>query len=174
MSETDMPPTRAFVFGDDIDTDALAPGQYMGGGIEALAAHCLETVDPDFAATVKPGDVIVAGKNFGMGSSREQAAQALKHLGVAGVIARSFAGIFHRNAINLGLPVFVAGEDLSRVKNGDCAVLDIEAAELMSCHGAVQLEPLPDFLLDMIADGGLVPHLQKRFAKSTPSEEKQQ
>jgi 3-isopropylmalate/(R)-2-methylmalate dehydratase small subunit len=80
----------------------------MKGGIDMLAAHCLESVRPDFAGSVKPGDVIVAGKNFGMGSSREQAAEALKHLGLAGVVAKSFAGIFYRNAINLGLPVLVA------------------------------------------------------------------
>jgi 3-isopropylmalate/(R)-2-methylmalate dehydratase small subunit len=165
------PSHRAFVFGDDIDTDALAPGQYMGGGIEALAAHCLEAVDPDFAAAVRPGDVIVAGKNFGMGSSREQAAQALKHLGLAGVVARSFAGIFYRNAINLGLPVFVAEGDISNVRAGDAVALDAEAAELVTETGTVRLEPLPGFLLEMLADGGLVPHLEKRFEKSAPHQE---
>jgi hypothetical protein len=101
---------RVFLLGDDIDTDQLAPGQYMKGGLDMLAAHCLESARPDFAGSVKPGDVIVAGKNFGMGSSREQAAEALKHLGLAGVVAKSFAGIFYRNALNLGLPVLVADD----------------------------------------------------------------
>jgi 3-isopropylmalate dehydratase small subunit len=101
---------RIFLLGDDIDTDQLAPGQFMKGGLDMLAAHCLESARPDFAGSVKPGDVIVAGKNFGMGSSREQAAEALKHLGLAGVVARSFAGIFYRNALNLGLPVLVADD----------------------------------------------------------------
>ncbi len=156
---------RVFLFGDDIDTDQLAPGAYMKGGIEALAAHCLETARPDFAATVQPGDVVVAGRNFGMGSSREQAAEALKHLGVAGVVARSFAGIFYRNAINLGLPVLV-GADLDAVTDGERAVLDLDESRLRlpDRDVCVRLEPLPDNLRRMLRDGGLVPHLKKRFA----------
>lgn len=155
---------RVFRFGDDIDTDQLAPGQYMKGGLEALAAHCLEGVRPEFAASVRPGDVLVAGRNFGMGSSREQAAEALKHLGLAGVVALSFAGIFYRNAINLGLPVLVA-EDLSAVEDGDSADLDLGSGRLhlTAKRRAVVLEPLPDNLKRMLADGGLVPHLKKRF-----------
>ena len=155
---------RIFLFGDDIDTDQLAPGQYMKGGLEELAKHCLEGVRPEFANEVGPGDIVVAGRNFGMGSSREQAAEALMHLGVAGVVARSFAGIFYRNAINLGLPVLVA-PDLSGVTDGEGADLDIEAGALRLASGrAVSLEPLPDNLKRMLADGGLVPHLKKRFA----------
>jgi len=156
---------RIFLFGDDIDTDQLAPGEYMKGGIEMLAAHCLEPARPDFAKTVRPGDVVVAGRNFGMGSSREQAAEALKHLGVAAVIARSFAGIFYRNAINLGLPVLVS-DDLDGIADGDAADLDIDAGELRltAKDRIVKLEPLPDNLKRMLADGGLVPHLKKRFA----------
>ena len=155
---------RIFRFGDDIDTDQLAPGQYMKGGLEALAAHCLEGVRPDFAAAVRPGDVLVAGRNFGMGSSREQAAEALKHLGLAGVVALSFAGIFYRNAINLGLPALVAA-DLSGVDDGDRAELDLGSGQLnLTAKGStVALEPLPDNLKRMLADGGLVPHLKKRF-----------
>lgn len=157
--------SRVFLFGNDIDTDQLAPGQYMGGGVDKLAAHCLEGVRPDFASTVKPGDVVVAGTNFGMGSSREQAAEALKRLGVAGVVARSFAGIFYRNAINLGLPVLIAG-DLSVVADGDAAVLDVDAGRLRLAEKGIEisLEPLPDNLKRMLVDGGLVPHLKKRFA----------
>jgi 3-isopropylmalate/(R)-2-methylmalate dehydratase small subunit len=156
---------RIFLFGDDIDTDQLAPGQYMKGGLEELAKHCLEGVRPEFAREIRPGDIVVAGKNFGMGSSREQAAEALKHLGVAGVVAQSFAGIFYRNAINLGLPVLVAA-DLCAVADGERAELDLEASELRlaSTGRAIMLEPLPDNLKRMLADGGLVPHLKKRFA----------
>ncbi|WP_274626939.1 3-isopropylmalate dehydratase [Arvimicrobium flavum] len=156
---------RIFLFGDDIDTDQLAPGQYMKGGLEELAKHCLEGVRPEFAAQVRPGDIVVAGKNFGMGSSREQAAEALKHLGVAGVVARSFAGIFHRNAINLGLPVLAAA-DLSGISDGEEAELDVGAGALRLAAGGrrIVLEPLPDNLQRMLADGGLVPHLKKRFA----------
>ncbi len=153
---------RVWVFGDDIDTDALAPGRYMHRPIEELAAHSLEDIRPDFAEAA-PGDVIVAGRNFGMGSSREQAALALKLRGLAGVVAKSYAGIFHRNAINLGLPVFVA--DASAVADGAEASLDPDAAELRHSGGVVKLEPVPEFLLEMIRDGGLVPHLEKRFAK---------
>ncbi len=153
---------KAFVFGDDIDTDLLAPGRFMAGSIEVLAAHCLADLDSGFAKSVMPGDVVVAGKNFGMGSSREQAAQALKHLGIAGVVARSFGGIFYRNAINLGLPVFSA-RGLDVVNSGDPVDLDVAGARLVHGSGVIELDPLPDFLLELILDGGLVPHLEKRF-----------
>lgn len=155
---------RVFLLGDNIDTDQLAPGQYMRGGIEALAAHCLEAARPDFAASVRAGDVIVAGRNFGAGSSREQAAEALKHLGIAAVIARSFAGIFYRNAINLGLPVLVAPR-IEGVADGDACALDLDAAVLIVNGTEISLEPLPDNLRRLLDDGGLVPHLKKRFAE---------
>ena len=95
------------MFGDNIDTDLLAPGAYMKGSIEQLAPHCLEALDADFARAVRPGDILVAGDNFGIGSSREQAVHALRHLGIRVVLARSFGRIFYRNAMNLGLPVLV-------------------------------------------------------------------
>jgi 3-isopropylmalate/(R)-2-methylmalate dehydratase small subunit len=155
---------RAFVFGDDIDTDALAPGSYMKSSIEVIAAHCLEAVDPSFAARIKPGDVVVAGKGFGSGSSREQAAEALKHLGAACVVAKSFGGIFYRNALNLGLPVIVCA-DADRIRDGDMVEVDARAGVIVNETTGERLkaQPLPDFLLAMIADGGLVPHLEKRF-----------
>jgi len=158
---------RCWVFGDDIDTDALAPGQYIKSPIKTLAAHCLETVNPRFAAGTKSGDIIVAGSNFGMGSSREQAAEALLVLGIGGVVALSFGGIFFRNAINLGLPVFTPLEapgDLI-ASDGDTVSLDVAAALLNnhSCDTTTQLTPLPDFLLHMLEAGGLVKVLEKRF-----------
>lgn len=158
---------RVFLFGDDIDTDQLAPGKYMSGGVTELAVHCLEGVRPEFASGVKPGDVIVAGRNFGIGSSREQAAEALKLLGVAGIVASSVAGIFYRNAINLGLPVFTA-TDLTSVKDGEAVHLDIDKCrlELTNRGRSVKLDPLPDNLRTLLADGGLVPHLKKRFANA--------
>jgi 3-isopropylmalate/(R)-2-methylmalate dehydratase small subunit len=157
---------RAFVFGDDIDTDVLAPGRYMKGSIEELAQHCLEAIDPGFAKDVRPGDVVVAGRNFGMGSSREQAAQALKVLGVAAVIAKSFGGIFYRNALNLGLPVVVCAET-DAIRAGDCVSVDLAGGKVVNETNGRTLpsEPLPQFLLDMLDDGGLVPHLEKRFAR---------
>lgn len=161
---------RAFVFGDDIDTDVLAPGRYMKGSIDELAQHCLEAVDPGFARDVRPGDIVVAGRNFGMGSSREQAAQALKILGVAAVVAKSFGGIFYRNALNLGLPVVVcAGTDA--IKAGDRIGFDLAGGMIVNetSGRALPSEPLPQFLRDMLADGGLVPHLEKRFARQKAS-----
>jgi 3-isopropylmalate/(R)-2-methylmalate dehydratase small subunit len=157
---------RAFVFGDDIDTDALAPGRYMKGSIEELAQHCLEAIAPGFAKDVRPGDVVVAGRNFGMGSSREQAAQALKVLGVAAVIAKSFGGIFYRNALNLGLPVVVCAEADS-IRAGDRLSFDLAGGAVVNETSGRTLpsEPLPQFLRDMLADGGLVPHLERRFAR---------
>lgn len=159
---------RIFLFGNDIDTDQLAPGQYMRGGIEAIAAHCLEGTRPDFARTVRPGDIVVAGRNFGAGSSREQAAEALRHLQVAGVVALSFAGIFYRNAVNLGLPVLIAPA-LDAVADGDAAVLDAESGVLrLTGRGIdVALEPMPENLRALIAAGGLVPYLKRRFAADT-------
>ena len=135
----------------------------MAAPLEVLASHCLEAIDPDFAGSVQTGDIIVAGRNFGMGSSREQAAQALNHLGIAGIVARSFGGIFYRNAINLGLPVFVCEQALD-APPGSPVDLDVDGATLTLETRTIALDPLPDFLLDMIRDGGLVPHLKKRFA----------
>ena len=162
---------RCWILPDNIDTDALAPGLYIKSPIETLASHCLESVNRDFASAVKPGDLILAGRNFGMGSSREQAAQALLVLGVAGVVAESFGGIFFRNAINLGLPVFTpaAGVVLTELVNQhDSVSLDIEAARLIN-HSAdvtAQLQALPDFLITMLNSGGLVKVLEKRFLQS--------
>jgi 3-isopropylmalate/(R)-2-methylmalate dehydratase small subunit len=156
---------RAFVFGDNIDTDVLAPGQYMKGPVEELARHCMATIAPDFARTVRSGDVVVAGRNFGMGSSREQAAQALKILGVSAVIAKSFGGIFLRNALNLGLPVMVCAAT-DDIRQDDRVSVDLINGRVVNETNGVTLqgEPLPAFLLDMLADGGLVPHLEKKLA----------
>jgi 3-isopropylmalate/(R)-2-methylmalate dehydratase small subunit len=158
---------RAFVFGDNIDTDALAPGLYMKGSIEELARHCLEAVDAAFAGSVRPGDVVVAGENFGLGSSREQAAMALKALGVAAVVAKSFARIFYRNAMNLALPVLVAPE-AGTIRPGDRLVLRPGEGRIdnESQARSIACEPIPPHLLAMIADGGLLPHLAKRLKKT--------
>jgi 3-isopropylmalate/(R)-2-methylmalate dehydratase small subunit len=164
MSGPEQTTGRAWVLGDDIDTDVLAPGLYMKSPLAELASHCLETVEPLFAATVKPGDVIVAGRNFGMGSSREQAAEALKHLGIAAVVARSFAGIFYRNAINLGLPA-VTCDRAGEISDGDRVTVDPEAGRIDDHTSAtvIPCEVIPDHLMAMIRDGGLVPHLEKRL-----------
>lgn len=156
---------RAWVFGDNIDTDMLAPGAYMKFGIDEIARHCLELLDPSFAAKVQPGDVVVGGRNFGAGSSREQAPQALKHLGIAAVLAPSFAGIFYRNALNLGLIVLVC-PDAARIRNGDQIDADAQTGRIYdrSTGETLACEPIPPHLLAMVRSGGLLPHLEKRLA----------
>ncbi len=156
---------RAWVFGDNINTDILAPGIYMKSGPEEMAKHCLETLDPDFAAAVRPGDIVVGGENFGMGSSREQAAMALKTLGVGAVLAKSFARIFYRNALNIGLPAIIFAE-AGTVAAGDALSLDVTDGALANLTQGKDfaLEPIPPHLMAVIADGGLLAHLKKRIA----------
>ncbi len=155
---------RAWVFGDDIDTDVLAPGRYMKGPVEEAARHCLEDVDPGFAAAVRAGDVVVGGRNFGLGSSREQAVQVLCLLGVAAVVAESFAGLFYRNAINLGLMVLVC-PDARLISAGDRLAVDGVAGRIdnLTTGETLACEPIPPHLMALVRDGGLVPHLEKRL-----------
>jgi 3-isopropylmalate/(R)-2-methylmalate dehydratase small subunit len=155
---------RAWVFGDDVDTDAIAPGAWMKFDIDTLSRHCLEALDPAFAHEVHAGDVLVAGRNFGCGSSREQAAQALRHLGLAAVVARSFAGLFYRNAINLGLPVLEC-EDAGRVPAGAAVAVDLEQATLRIAGGeTLRCAPIAPFLQDILRAGGLLNQLERRLA----------
>lgn len=158
-------PGVAFVFGDQIDTDVLAPGHLMKLDPDALANHCLEAIDPDFSGSVRPGDFVVAGLNFGLGSSREQAAVSLKRLGVRAVIARSFARIFWRNAINLGLPAITLSE-ANEITAGDRLSLDLEAGVLtnQSAGRTYRFAPFPDHLTAMMCDGGLIAHLKRQTA----------
>ena len=159
---------RAWKLGDNVDTDVLAPGRYMKFSIEEIATHCLEDVLPQFASAVKPGDVVTGGRNFGAGSSREQAPQALKVLGVAAIIAVSYAGLFYRNALNLGLPVVVCKDALS-IEDGEGVQVDAEAGSITVTNpgsGATRqlaCEPIPAFLMAMVNAGGLVPHLEQRL-----------
>ena len=155
---------KAWVFGDNVDTDVIAPGRYMKYGIEEIARHCMESVEPTFADSVRGGDVVIGGRNFGTGSSREQAPEALKHLGVSALIAESFAGLFYRNAINLGLPALVCAE-AKRIRPGDDVALDAASGRLLNRTTGEQLrcEPIPQFLMQLIHDGGLLPHLEKRL-----------
>jgi len=156
---------RIWRFGDNVDTDAMAPGVQMKFGIEVIARHCLEGLRPEFPGSVRPGDVLVAGRNFGVGSSREQAPQALRQLGVAAVVAPSFAGLFYRNALNLGLPVLVCADTL-RLQDGERAAIDLDASAVLLADGSqVACEPVPDFLCAMLRAGGLVPHLKRRLGR---------
>lgn len=156
---------RAFVFGDKIDTDVLAPGPYMRSPIEELASHCLEAIDPDFARDVRPGDIVIAGNSFGIGSSREQAVQALLTLGVGALVARSFARIFYRNALNLGMPALVC-PDLEANRGDDIEVRPIEGAVINHTQRReFRCEQIPPELLDVVAAGGLMPWLEGRLAR---------
>lgn len=162
--------SRVWRLGDNVDTDALAPGLYMKQPIRELAEHCLELLDPGFAAEARPGDVVVAGRNFGMGSSREQAVLVLTHLGIAAVLAKSFAGIFYRNALNLGLLALVCA-DVNRITARDRLVVHADRGEVDNALTGERIlcEPLPPHLLAMIADGGLVPHLERKLASPSTS-----
>lgn len=156
---------RAFVFGDKIDTDVLAPGSYMRGSIEVLASHCLEAVDPGFASEVRPGDVVIAGESFGIGSSREQAVQALAQLGVGALLAKSFARIFYRNALNLGMPALVC-PDLRASRGDDIEVRPADGIVINHALGReFRCEKIPAELLDIVAVGGLMPWLERKLAR---------
>jgi 3-isopropylmalate/(R)-2-methylmalate dehydratase small subunit len=156
-------PARTWRLPADVDTDQLAPGHAMKFGIEHIARHCLESVRPEFAAQVRPGDVIVAGANFGIGSSREQAASALVHLGVAAVVAPSFSGLYFRNAFNVGLLLLTCAR-ADRIDDGETLALDARAGRIVRAGGEVlSTDPIPGFLLDRVEAGGLLPQLKKRL-----------
>ena len=153
--------------GADVDTDALAPGAYMQHGVDVIAQHCLENLLPHFARDVQPGDIIVAGRNFGIGSSREQAAAALKHLGVAAVIAPSYGGLFFRNAFNLGLLLLTYPDTDALQQHELVAPVSIGSKVNFYPDKSIQTAPIPDFLLDMVRAGGLVKQLKQTL--NTPS-----
>ncbi len=156
---------RVWKYGDHVNTDVIIPGRYLDDyDVRSMAKHALEDLDPRFAKDVAYGDVIVAGRNFGCGSSREQAPLALKHAGVGAVVAASFARIFFRNAVNVGLPV-VELDATGMFESGDVALINLEKGIIVNetTGRTGRFEPLPDFLLDILRDGGLVPHTAKRL-----------
>jgi 3-isopropylmalate/(R)-2-methylmalate dehydratase small subunit len=158
---------RVYTFGDDINTDVIYPGKYLSITTDRkeMAKHCFETVHPEFLAHAQTGDIIVAGKNFGCGSSREQAATCLKHFGIGAVVAESFARIFYRNAINLGLVVVVAPGIAALVNHGDTIEIDLEGGWIKNTAtgDSIRSTQLPRFIMQIIDDGGLIKHLQKRL-----------
>ena len=159
---------KAVVFGNNIDTDVILPGKYLIlVDPYALAEHALEGLDTDFVNKAKPGIILIGGKNFGCGSSREQAPLALKYSGVKCVIAESFARIFFRNAINIGLPVIECKGISTAVKNGDELAVDFEAGKIENLTNGkkFQVEKLPQFILQILADGGLIENLRRRMNK---------
>jgi len=158
----------AIKFGNNIDTDVILPGKYLVlVDPYELAKHALEGLDPDFPDKAKSGVIIVGGKNFGCGSSREQAPLALKYSGVKCVIAESFARIFFRNAINIGLPVIECKGISAAVDNGDEVSVDFEAGMVqnVSKGRSFQVAKLPSFILEILSDGGLIENLRRRMKK---------
>jgi 3-isopropylmalate/(R)-2-methylmalate dehydratase small subunit len=154
---------RAFKFGDDISTDLIIPGKYaqIRSNLPELAKHAMEDADPTFIQKVKPGDFLVAGKNFGLGSSREHAPLVLKMAGVSAVLAKSFARIFFRNAINLGLPALVC--DTDKIDQGDTLEIDFKASVVKDITNGrvVTFGKIPDVMLRILNEGGLLPYIQR-------------
>jgi 3-isopropylmalate/(R)-2-methylmalate dehydratase small subunit len=159
---------NAIKFGDNVDTDVILPGKYLVLiDPKELAKHALEGLDPTFPEKAKKGVVVVGGKNFGCGSSREQAPLALKYAGVNCVLAESFARIFFRNAINIGLPVIECKGISAAVNNGDELAVDFEAGKIqnLSKRQSLQVTKLPPFILEILSDGGLIENLRRRLNK---------
>ncbi len=157
---------RVWKYGDHVDTDVIIPARYLNTSVmEELARHCLEDLDPKFATLVQPGDVIVAGENFGCGSSREHAPLAIKGAGVSCVIARSFARIFYRNAINIGLPILECPAAVQDVEDGHQIEVDLESGQVrnLTTGRVFRVEPYPPFMMAIIESGGLVPYTRQRL-----------
>ena len=152
---------------DDVNTDLIWPGKYTYQKLspDEMAAHAMETLDPDFPAKARQHGVLVVGRNFGCGSSREQAAECLKHAGISVVIAHSFARIFFRNAINLGLPVVECEAAAHRARPGDSVSVDLSRGQLALNGEAITFPPYPAQLLELIEAGGLVSHVRARLSR---------
>ncbi len=159
---------RAHKYGRNVDTDAIIPARYLSTSDRAeLAKHCLEDFDPDFTGKVREGDVIIAEENFGCGSSREHAPIAIQSAGISCVIAKSFARIFYRNAINIGLPILVSSEAVDGINSFDEIKVDTEKGEItnLSTGKVFKAAPFPDFIEKMIAEEGLVNYLKKKLKR---------
>lgn len=159
---------RVWKFGADVDTDAIIPARYLNTSDPAeLAKHCMEDADPTFPAKVKPGDIIVAGKNFGCGSSREHAPIAIKAAGVAAVVAASFARIFYRNAFNIGLPIFESPEAAERIEEGDEIEIDLDSGVIrnLTRNEEYQATAIPPFMQELLTAGGLINYVRKKVGK---------
>ena len=160
---------RVWKVGADVDTDQLAPGAYMKLGILDIAKHCLEGVRPEFAAQVKAGDVLAAGPNFGIGSSREQAADALVKLGVKAVVAPSYGGLYFRNAFNLGL-LLLTCKEAEALDEGEQISLDLSTWTVVRANGQrLACDVIPEFLVAMVEAGGLLPQLKLRLQQQRAS-----
>ena len=155
-------------YGDNVDTDVIIPARYLNtADHKELAAHCMEDIDADFAKRVKPGDIIVAGTNFGCGSSREHAPVAIKAAGISCVVAKSFARIFYRNAINIGLAILECAEAGEKINSGDEVSVDFDTGQVRNITSGEsdQALPFPDFIKEIIAAGGLLNALKESEAR---------
>jgi len=157
---------KVFKYGDNVDTDVIIPARYLNSSDpENLAAHCMEDIDESFADEVEKGDIIVGGKNFGSGSSREHAPLAIKYAGVSCVVAESFARIFYRNSINIGLPILESPEAVKAAEAGDELEVDIDKGQIKNLRTGktYQAAPFPPFMQEIIKDGGLIEHVKKEL-----------
>lgn len=151
-------------YGDNVDTDVIIPARYLNtSNANELAAHCMEDIDPLFAGSARPGDILVAGRNFGCGSSREHAPLAIKACGISCVIASSFARIFYRNALNIALPILECRDAAEGISDGDEVEIDFEAGRIcnLTTGQSFAAEPFPPFMLKLIAAGGLAAYLKE-------------
>ncbi|MGZ3595339.1 MAG: 3-isopropylmalate dehydratase small subunit [Syntrophales bacterium] len=159
---------KVWKFGDNIDTDAIIAARYLVSSDPAfLAAHCMEDADPGFMKKISAGDIIVAGENFGCGSSREHAPIAIKTAGISCVVAKSFARIFYRNAFNIGLPIFESKDLWDLVSDGQEIKVDGDDGSIKildSDRGPLRIEPIPPFMQELVSDGGLMKHIAKKKA----------
>ena len=156
---------KVYKYGDNVDTDVIIPARYLNAPDEkSLASHCMEDIDASFASTVEPGDIIVAGANFGCGSSREHAPLAIKACGVKCVIAKSFARIFYRNSINIGFPILECPEAVDGISPGDRVSVDFQTGAIVNetTGQTFQAAPFPEFVNGIIASGGLLASLKAR------------
>lgn len=157
---------KAWIFGDDVNTDLIIPGKYLElVDPEEMAKHAMEGIDPDFPKKIQKGDLVIGGTNFGCGSSREHAPLALKYAGISAVIAESFARIYYRNSINIGLPALECPGITGAVKEGDTVEVDVTGGTVKNTRTGVELNftPLPDFMIDVLNEGGLVGYLKKNM-----------
>jgi 3-isopropylmalate/(R)-2-methylmalate dehydratase small subunit len=157
---------KVWKYGDNVDTDAIIPARYLNMSLpEELAEHCMEDIDASFVGSVQKGDIIVGGENFGCGSSREHAPLAIKGAGVSCVIAESFARIFYRNAINIGLPILECAEAVAGTEAGDRLTVDLTAGTITNARTGktYRTSPLPEFVMQIVAAGGLVPYTRERL-----------
>ena len=156
---------KVYKYGDNVDTDVIIPARYLNAPDEkSLASHCMEDIDAQFSSTVEPGDIMVAGANFGCGSSREHAPVAIKAAGISVVIAKSFARIFYRNSINIGLPIMECPEAVDSISAGDTVSVDFTTGLITdeTTGKTFQAEPFPPFIQKIIADGGLMKSIKAK------------